>query len=660
MNRLVRFSAIVVLGAIGQATWCGQGSGAPQTNPAAPQKWAVLIGINDYAEMTRLKYSGRDVRALRERLLQAGFPDENITLLSDAEKRGDRQPLKASIERHMERVLQSAAPNDLVVVAFSGHGMEDSGVSYFCPIEARLSAPAATNVSLKYVEQRLGACKARQKLLLVDTCRNDPRPGGQRALTRATGGLEGFLRALEQPPEGILTLLSCKPGEISVEDDTLQHSVFMYFLLKGLEGDADQEGGNQNGRVSLLELYRYASQKTKAHVARARDMIQTPMLRGEVSGDFEITGVLLRRPKVQQAWQTVLSKAEPIVRQDVEDYLAFIEPGVRSAFRRMEGIRAHREQLRLPDTEEGVTISWEENWRRTRERMLRSRAQPQNLVLLHPEVIVCDRPETLLSLERVYAFAIMVDLQAAAEEADKAVRGEPQNPFAILLRALVYTMQDDFDKALADYRKLGLTLPVKRRMYLGDGEERIDEVVLRDGDQVVCKVDHFDPLEVTRIQGEWLWVEVSDKFREPISSPPDERNMGKQGWVLRKHVQGLTMNVYAQTELGKMMLSDRQTELVMRHTAARRTLEELLKDDRVYALLQDAGFRKRLHESSFESLSQDAQLMQDPRVRQLLQDPQMAERLRDPAVQMLLGTQASMLKVMIDSETFRRKRLNSK
>ena len=80
--------------------------------------------------------------------------------------------------------------------------------------------------------------------------------------------LSGFARSLEKPPQGILALTSCAPGEVSMEAKELGHGVFMHFVMEGLAGKADHEGGNDNGWVSLLELFRYANVNTKRYAAR--------------------------------------------------------------------------------------------------------------------------------------------------------------------------------------------------------------------------------------------------------------------------------------------------------------------------------------------------------------------------------------------------------
>jgi formylglycine-generating enzyme required for sulfatase activity len=99
-----------------------------------------------------------------------------------------------------------------------------------------------------------------------------------------------FAKALMTPPTGVMVLASCAPGQVSLEDDDLQHGVFMHFLVKGLAGAADERGeelqGNGNGRVSLSELFDYASQQTELFVKRRR-VVQTPQLWGKRTGVFE-------------------------------------------------------------------------------------------------------------------------------------------------------------------------------------------------------------------------------------------------------------------------------------------------------------------------------------------------------------------------------------
>jgi formylglycine-generating enzyme required for sulfatase activity len=248
------------------------------------QRWAILIGVDDYAEVRKLKYCGADQRALRDRLVASGFPDNQVFLLHDEAKESKYRPLKANIERQLDLVLKLVERNDLVVVGFSGHGVHLDGKSYLCPTEARLGDPK-TLVSLDRVYEELNKCPASLKVVLVDACRNDPRPGGERSLA-PTDETNRFAAALERPPQGILLLTSCAPGQISMEEEEFGHGVFMHYLLDGMSGKADVD---RNDRVSLVELYKYVNQETKVYVARKFNGFQTPALKGTIDDDFDIS-----------------------------------------------------------------------------------------------------------------------------------------------------------------------------------------------------------------------------------------------------------------------------------------------------------------------------------------------------------------------------------
>ena len=273
------------------------------------QKWALLIGVNDYSYVTDLKFCGNDIVALQKQLLAVGFPKDHVTLMHEGAKDRRYQPFKSNIEVELELLLGEldetgtrlkkrglAEPGDLVIVAFSGHGIHPTGEnkSYFCPIDAIVNK-SRSMIPLDKIYKLLELSPAGVKLLMVDACRNDPRPGGQKAM-KATTETKGFAKTLENPPKGILVLSSCAPGQVSWEDEKIQHGVFMKYVLEGLGGAADQSVGDRNQRVSLLELYRYTSDKTKTYVARTRGQLQTPALKGDITGDFEFGTLAFPKP----------------------------------------------------------------------------------------------------------------------------------------------------------------------------------------------------------------------------------------------------------------------------------------------------------------------------------------------------------------------------
>ncbi len=243
--------------------------------------WAILIGVDDYFQAQDLKYCGADQNALAVRLKQSGFPEKQVFLLHDKATDGRYRPTKRNIEKQLQLVLGLVERGDVVLLSFSGHGLHFGGKSYLCPNDAELDDPN-TLINTEAVYDLLKRCPASLKVLLVDACRNDPRPGGQRSLT-ATNESTALARSFQEAtPEGIVLLNSCAPGEISWEEEEFGHGVFMNFVLGGLKGEAD---GNSDGAVSLAELARYANLNTKVHVARRYNDSQRPFITNESTLD---------------------------------------------------------------------------------------------------------------------------------------------------------------------------------------------------------------------------------------------------------------------------------------------------------------------------------------------------------------------------------------
>ena len=244
------------------------------------QRWALLVGIDDYAYAQKLNYCGADQVALAKQLIAAGFPDDHVFLLHDKAENPKLRPSFANIERHLELVVNLADVGDLVIIAFSGHGVHLDDKSYLCPTDCTLDK-AETLVRVDGIYDRLQDCAAGFKLVLIDACRNDPSPGGTRTL-KPDQGARTLAQCLQElkVPEGVVLLNSCAPGEISWEDEKFGHGVFMHYVLDGMRGAADY---TSDGSVSLNELQAYAGTRTKTYVANKYAVTQRPFFKGDLS-----------------------------------------------------------------------------------------------------------------------------------------------------------------------------------------------------------------------------------------------------------------------------------------------------------------------------------------------------------------------------------------
>ena len=78
-----------------------------------------------------------------------------------------------------------------------------------------------------------------------------------------------------------------RPAEVSLELAEFGHGLFTYYLLRGLQGEADL---NRDGIVSLQELYEYVEQQV-SQKARSVGGNQHPVMKGELEGVLPLVKV---------------------------------------------------------------------------------------------------------------------------------------------------------------------------------------------------------------------------------------------------------------------------------------------------------------------------------------------------------------------------------
>lgn len=82
--------------------------------------------------------------------------------------------------------------------------------------------------------------------------------------------------------EGMAVLASCKHGQRSWEWPARKQSVFTYYLLQALHGQADTDS---KGFITVSDVSRYVTDRVK-HWSAQHNVLQTPTLQYTVVGDI--------------------------------------------------------------------------------------------------------------------------------------------------------------------------------------------------------------------------------------------------------------------------------------------------------------------------------------------------------------------------------------
>ena len=266
------------------------------------KKWAVVVGVNDYAFLADLEFCVDDARLIAKTLEEkCGYPQENILLIDSEQDEAGRRPAKNVMRRWLSQWLQQPEPGDTVFVYFSGHGFETDGKRYFAPSDCDPSEPESTCYSLEMLSQLMADCPARQKVLVLDCCRNDP----SKSFGDSSGNEE--LAAAFENATGMITLASCRRGQVSWEWKEKGQGLYTFFLAAGLGGEADYD---RDGIVDSGELNRFLSAKVPFE-SRKQGREQHPVeIRNDTTGVFALSQV--QHAEVNEPAEPAIAAAQKI------------------------------------------------------------------------------------------------------------------------------------------------------------------------------------------------------------------------------------------------------------------------------------------------------------------------------------------------------------
>lgn len=254
---------------------------APGDGQTSPKKYALLIGVDEYLNVTQgivqLNFAKRDIEALGAELEKNGFIVRTLP-----NNRATRNEIIAEIYRLAYLVRE----DDFFLFYFSGHGVRNkiaNSKTYLLAYEAQINCLDSGGIRLTHLLDFIRDIKAKCKLILLDHCYSgdivadvvtSPLDAGAGIPSSATGTGSG------NGSRNVITPLTTTPNEIplaeienqirnsaqgmiaiaasrleAMESDLFGHGVFTYALLQAMQGrDADKDN---NAKLSIEELKNY-------------------------------------------------------------------------------------------------------------------------------------------------------------------------------------------------------------------------------------------------------------------------------------------------------------------------------------------------------------------------------------------------------------------
>jgi tetratricopeptide (TPR) repeat protein len=273
--------------------------------------YALLIGISKYEKPElSLQFAERDASVFADFLKSpraGGLALNNVLLLTDS--KATTAAVRLGFQDFLKRRATKA---DTVIILVAGHGTVDGKDAYILTYDSDpqdLKSTALPMAELQSLfEQQL--TKVGRVLLFVDVCKAGTIGTIQNNTVNAT--VENFKNLDGE----LLGIMGSRRKELSREGPEFGggHGAFSYYVLKGLEGAADE---NADGAVTGEELIRYVT----TQVPRATAEKQHPQDISPGTVDVKLSDI--KKPGINLAhWRMLLDSrnGQPL-------YLASASPG---------------------------------------------------------------------------------------------------------------------------------------------------------------------------------------------------------------------------------------------------------------------------------------------------------------------------------------------
>src|SRR6478609_8676018 len=219
-------------------------------------RFALVIGNAKYPDAEApLKEPINDARDVADELKRDGFSvdiGENLT--------GE------AMRRAFERLYGKVKPGSVVLIFFSGFGVQSNRQSYMIPVDAQIWTEADVRRDGFSLETVLGDINSRGagvKIALLDASRRNPF---ERRFRSFSAGLAPVIA-----PNGTLVMYSAALGSV-ISDNGSDHSLFVQELLKEI-------------RVPDL-MAEETLNRTRVGVTRASRSEQMPWISSSLAEDF--------------------------------------------------------------------------------------------------------------------------------------------------------------------------------------------------------------------------------------------------------------------------------------------------------------------------------------------------------------------------------------
>ena len=237
---------------------------------------AIIIGIQSYKRLAKADFADQDATKFAEYANRAlGIPKDKIKVLIDTE--ADQSALLKAFRNWLPLNVNKGKTE--VFVFYSGHGLPsvDGKSLYFLPHAADQDLLDETAIDQKKIIAAIQSTQPKSVTMFIDSCYSGQSRNGSQLLA---GAKPVALKSSDIGYPAEFTVFTASASDqISSASNDLQHGIFSFYLMKGMEGAADI---NKDGKITFGEMQQYLSENVQRQ-ALAANRVQVPQLIGDVN-----------------------------------------------------------------------------------------------------------------------------------------------------------------------------------------------------------------------------------------------------------------------------------------------------------------------------------------------------------------------------------------
>ena len=232
---------------------------------------ALIIGVNEYAKTpAKAHFADSDAQVFSDYAIQKlGIPANRVKTLVN--NKADESGMLLAIKDWLSRANRQNQSD--VYIFFAGHGLasDDGSKMYLLPYDGAPELLDDTAILRDRLFSDVAAANPRSVTVFLDTCYSGTTSGTDMLIASRPIAI----RALEQSIPDNFTVMTAAAGDETAKPlEEAKHGMFSYFLMKGMEGEAD---ANNDNEITAGELHSYE----QINVIQQSSGSQTPELQGD-------------------------------------------------------------------------------------------------------------------------------------------------------------------------------------------------------------------------------------------------------------------------------------------------------------------------------------------------------------------------------------------